>query len=53
MTVTPQLCNGGSLTGQPLWWDLGAIGLQPIDNGPPIVVKHHAVIDWDSLAAAQ
>jgi hypothetical protein len=32
--VTPQLRNGESLTGQPLWWDLGAIDLQPVDAKP-------------------
>ena len=47
--VTLHLRSGETLSGQPLWWDLGAIGLQPLDGGSLVVVQRHAVIDWDGL----
>lgn len=35
-----------TLKGHLVWWDLGAVGLQPEDGSPLIVVQRHAVIDW-------
>ena len=48
--VTLRLRSGETLVGRPLWWDLGAIGLDIQEGGPPIVVQRHAVIDWDESA---
>ena len=48
--ITLRLRNGETLTGTPAWWDLAAIGLQPLDGGSLIVVQRHAVIDWDGAA---
>jgi transcriptional regulator with XRE-family HTH domain len=48
-TETPlrlHLRTGETLQGFPLWWDLGAIGLEPQDGGALVVVQRHAVIDW-------
>lgn len=41
-----RLRSGETLAGRVLWWDLAAIGLQPADGRPLIVVQRHAVIDW-------
>jgi transcriptional regulator with XRE-family HTH domain len=41
-----QLRTGETLKGRLAWWDLGALGLEPEDGGPLIVVQRHAVIDW-------
>ncbi len=38
--------TGESLNGRVIWWDLGALGLQPQDGGPIIVVQRHAVVGW-------
>ncbi len=46
-TVTLRLRTGETLTGLPVWWDLAAIGLQPIGEEDLIVVQRHAVIDWE------
>jgi transcriptional regulator with XRE-family HTH domain len=40
------LRSGETLSGRLLWWDLGALGLEPENGGPLIVVQRHAVIDW-------
>lgn len=45
--VTLRLRGGEAVTGRPVWWDLGAIGLQPEDGGPLLVIQRHAVIDWE------
>ena len=40
-----RLRTGETLTGRPVWWDLGAIGLE-MEDGTLIVVQRHAVIRW-------
>lgn len=45
--VTLHLRSRETLRGQPVWWDLAAIGLQPEGGGPLLVVQRHAVIDWE------
>ncbi len=40
------LRNGETLNGRLAWWDLGALGLEPDDGAPLIVVQRHAVVDW-------
>ncbi len=46
--VTLYLWDGSSLTGQVLWWDLGAIGLAPTEaQHDLLVVQRHAVERWD------
>jgi len=40
---------GETLTGWIKWWDLGAVGLEPEDGGPLIVVQRHAVDDWEPV----
>jgi transcriptional regulator with XRE-family HTH domain len=40
------LRTGETLSGRLAWCDLGALGLEPQDGGPLIVVQRHAVIDW-------
>lgn len=44
--VELSLRTGDVLTGRVIAWDLGTVGLDPDDGGPPIVVQRHAVIDW-------
>ncbi len=46
-TVTLRLRTGETLIGRPAWWDLAAIGLQPIGAEDLIVVQRHVVIDWE------
>ncbi len=41
-----RLRSGETLVGKVVWWDLAAIGLQPADGRPLIVVQRHAVVDW-------
>ncbi len=41
-----RLRSGEVLVGNVVWWDLAAIGLQPADGHPLIVVQRHAVVDW-------
>jgi uncharacterized protein YijF (DUF1287 family) len=50
--VALRLRNGETLIGHPVWWDLAAIGLQPIGEEDLIVVQRHAVIDWEGSAEA-
>ncbi len=38
---------GEDLVGRVKWWDLGALGLEPLDGTPRIVVQRHAVDDWE------
>ena len=45
-TVTLRLRTGETLVGRPVWWDLAAIGLQPLGEEDLIIVQRHAVIDW-------
>ena len=45
--VALRLRTGETLIGHPVWWDLAAIGLQPIGEEDLIVVQRHAVIDWE------
>jgi len=45
--VTLRLRTGEAVSGHPVWWDLGAIGLQPADGGALLVIQRHAVIDWE------
>lgn len=41
-----RLRSGEVLAGRVVWWDLAAIGLQPADGRPLLVVQRHAVVDW-------
>jgi hypothetical protein len=45
--VTLRLRSGAELVGEPIWWDLGAIGLLIEGDDEITVVQRHAVIDWD------
>ncbi|CAG0933720.1 hypothetical protein TFLX_03197 [Thermoflexales bacterium] len=45
--VALRLRTGETLIGYPVWWDLAAIGLQPIGEEDLVVVQRHAVIDWE------
>ncbi|MFB0545704.1 MAG: helix-turn-helix domain-containing protein [Anaerolineae bacterium] len=42
---------GEDLAGRVLWWDLGAIGLEPQDGTAEIVVQRHIIDDWELLDA--
>jgi len=44
--VQLHLRTGESLSGRVIWWDLGALGLEPQAGGPIVVVQRHAVVDW-------
>ena len=44
--VTLHLRTAETFTGRVAWWDLGALGLEPMDGGPIVVVQRHAVVDW-------
>ena len=46
-SVTLRLRSGTVLEGEPVWWDLGAIGLLLEGEDEVTVVQRHAVIDWD------
>ena len=46
-SVRLHLRSGTTLAGEPLWWDLGAIGLLLDGEDEITVVQRHAVIDWD------
>ena len=46
-TVLLHLRLGQTLRGRILWWDLGAIGLDPLDGSPEMVVQRHAIDDWE------
>jgi hypothetical protein len=48
--VALRLRTGETLIGHPVWWDLAAIGLQPIGDEDLVVVQRHAVIDWEGSA---
>lgn len=48
-TVLLRLRMGHDLKGRILWWDLGAIGLDPMDGSPQIVVQRHIIDDWETL----
>lgn len=48
-TVLLRLRMGQNLKGRILWWDLGAIGLDPLDGSEQIVVQRHAIDDWEKL----
>jgi transcriptional regulator with XRE-family HTH domain len=45
-TVELKLRAGETLAGRLAWWDLGALGLEPTDGGPLIVIQRHAVVGW-------
>jgi len=45
-TVELELRAGETLAGRLAWWDLGALGLEPTDGGPLIVIQRHAVVGW-------
>jgi hypothetical protein len=45
--VALRLRTGETLIGHPVWWDLAAIGLQPIGEEDLVIVQRHAVIDWE------
>jgi hypothetical protein len=45
--VTLRLRSGAELVGEPIWWDLGAIGLLIEGDDEITVVQRHAVINWD------
>ncbi len=47
--ITLNLWSGATVRGQVRWWDLGAIGLAPIDGGDDelVVIQRHAVDRWD------
>ena len=45
-TFTLVLRSGVILEGEPLWWDLGAIGMALPDDDEITVVQRHAVVDW-------
>jgi hypothetical protein len=45
-TIELELRTGETLTGRLAWWDLGALGLEPPDGSPLIVIQRHAVVDW-------
>jgi hypothetical protein len=45
--ITLRLRSGAELVGEPVWWDLGAIGLLVEGKNDITVVQRHAVIDWD------
>ena len=51
--VALRLRDGETLLGHPVWWDLAAIGLQPIGEEDLIVVQRHAVIDWEGSGGGQ
>jgi hypothetical protein len=44
--VRLELRCGETLNGSLAWWDLGALGLQPDEGSPLIVVQRHAVLEW-------
>jgi hypothetical protein len=41
------LRSGTALEGEPIWWDLGTIGLMVAGEDEVTVVQRHAVIDWE------
>jgi len=45
-TVELKLRTGETLAGRLVWWDLGALGLEPAGGGPLIVIQRHAVVGW-------
>lgn len=45
-TVRLELRTGETVAGRVRWWDLGAFGLDPEDDGPLTVVQRHAVLNW-------
>jgi hypothetical protein len=45
--VALRLRSGTILEGEPVWWDLGAIGLLLEGEDEITVVQRHAVIDWE------
>jgi hypothetical protein len=43
--------NGDVLEGHVRWWDLGAVGLAPLEGAAELViVQRHAVDRWDPIA---
>ena len=51
--VALHLRTGETLIGHPVWWDLAAIGLQPIGEEDLVIVQRHAVIDWEGSGGEQ
>ncbi len=49
--ITLYMWNGDVLQGNVRWWDLGAVGLAPL-QGPAelVVVQRHAVERWEPVA---
>ena len=45
-TIELELRTGETFTGRLAWWDLGALGLEPADGGPLILIQRHAVVGW-------
>lgn len=44
---------GEDLVGRVRWWDLSALGLEPLDGTPLIVVQRHAVDDWEMVETTE
>lgn len=47
VSVSLYLRSGECLTGTPVWWDLGSIGVRRDGEEKITVVQRHAVIDWE------
>ncbi len=49
--ITLQMWNGDVLEGNVRWWDLGAVGLAPLEGSNELViVQRHAVERWEPVA---